>query len=296
MRCILGKLHLHLPARTTVGGSCGAKASSLQEGCFIPPSSTPRVRRWWSSGAKAGKLPRSFWPPEASRVRVLEASFTPNISCAFCEAPVSAWASALRSACHVPFQKKEAWGAPPVSAEEKSPVPEVFWMMMCSSWSSRRAALEVRIATKRGSLGMSQTIGWLRGWGHKRLSQVYCLVCARGNCASWTGQKALRISEVFCGVLAGGGTKSECYVFFSRLIGCARAPVRTQNVFKTSDIKLEFVTAVHVRHAPQVHQLIVGLVVAVLLPSAAPCLQHIRHSPASFPSLNHKPGPLSGCV
>ena len=52
---------------------------------------------------------------------------------------------------------------------------------------------------------MSQTIGILRGWGRKALSGIFCLVCARRNGASWTGQKALRISEVSCGVLAGGG-------------------------------------------------------------------------------------------
>ena len=64
-----------------------------------------------------------FWPPEASRVRLLEASFMPDISCASCEAAVHAWASAFRSACHMSLSKKEAWGAPPVSAEKKSPVP-----------------------------------------------------------------------------------------------------------------------------------------------------------------------------
>ena len=56
---------------------------------------------------------------------------------------------------------------------------------------------------------MSQTIGLLRGGGRKALSgslrYILSGACARRNCASWTGREAPRISEVSCGVLAGGG-------------------------------------------------------------------------------------------
>ena len=79
---------------------------------------------------RPGNCPALFRPPEASRVRLLEASFLRLIiyayciSCASCEAGLlQAWASALRSACHMSLSKKEARGAPLVSAEKKVQFP-----------------------------------------------------------------------------------------------------------------------------------------------------------------------------